>query len=586
MPLREDLLVPIPGDNPSGPNLYNSPVFEQIRDARKQEYGGSQGLWAEDTKTADYARVFNLAGETLATKTKDLHLATWLAEAALYREGFGTFKATLDVIRGLVETFWDTLHPELEDGEAEFRSAPLEWLGNYLDPAKGSSPALACKMVPLFHGGFNWFQYTDSRTVAYEEACKDDKQKKARADELKAGRTAPEEIDAAFTETAKPFYKALVKDINGCLESQKTLDTLCTEKFGEFAPSFNRIRQTLEEVRATAVQLLNKKLELEPDPPEEVEEAQQEQAAEAEAAGGGPMVLNTPQDAVRSILEAARFFRTKEPQNPLSYLVVRALRWGELRAGGDGPRATLMDPAPMEMRTRIKRMALDGNWSGVLEYAESAAAAPAGRAWLDAQRYAVKACEQLGDEYRPVAAAIRAELQTLLRQFPELPEMCLMDDTPTANSETQAWLNQEVVDAGERMMLTPIPGDEPHDEPAALEAASAAAREGRPGEAVELLSRQLSSRSSGRARFLLRVQICQILMASGNQSVALPVLQQLAQEVEQRKLDEWEEPELIAQVLALLHAAMVKLNMDAGPRKALYERICRLDPAQALNCKE
>ena len=37
MPLREDLLEPIAGDNPAGADLYYDKVFDQIKEARMEE---------------------------------------------------------------------------------------------------------------------------------------------------------------------------------------------------------------------------------------------------------------------------------------------------------------------------------------------------------------------------------------------------------------------------------------------------------------------------------------------------------------------------------------------------------------------
>ena len=61
----------------------------------------------------------------------------------------------LKLIKGMVERYWDTLYPELEDGDAEFRSKPLEWLGAYFDPNKGLSPIFALKSIALTSGGIS-----------------------------------------------------------------------------------------------------------------------------------------------------------------------------------------------------------------------------------------------------------------------------------------------------------------------------------------------------------------------------------------------------------------------------------------------
>src|SRR6185295_16778079 len=114
MPLREDLLTPIPGDNPSGENLKYAPVYDKIKEARRQDDDANQGEWQRVRKVADFNQVVKLAGDALATKSKDLQLAAWLTEAQLNRESFAGLCEGLKLIRGLIENFWDTLYPELE----------------------------------------------------------------------------------------------------------------------------------------------------------------------------------------------------------------------------------------------------------------------------------------------------------------------------------------------------------------------------------------------------------------------------------------------------------------------------------------
>ena len=71
------------------------------------------------------------------------------------------------------------------------------------------------------------------------------------------------------------------------------------------------------------------------------------------------------------------------------------------------------------------------------------------------QRYAIRACEELGEGYQPVARALKSELRALLLDYPQLPEMFLMDDTPTANLETQKWLRTKVLNS--ERLLSPLP---------------------------------------------------------------------------------------------------------------------------------
>src|ERR1700733_8745824 len=102
MPLRDDLLNPIPGDNPSGENLRYAPVYDKIKEARREDDDAPQGEWQRERKTADPKQVIKLAGDALATKSKDLQLAAWLTEAALRMDGFSGLLAGITLIEGLI----------------------------------------------------------------------------------------------------------------------------------------------------------------------------------------------------------------------------------------------------------------------------------------------------------------------------------------------------------------------------------------------------------------------------------------------------------------------------------------------------
>ena len=100
MPLRDDLLNPIPGENPSGANLRYAPVYDKIKEARREDDDAPQGEWARERKVADWKQVIKLAGEALATKSKDLQLAAWLTEAMLRTEGFAGSAGRAETLTG------------------------------------------------------------------------------------------------------------------------------------------------------------------------------------------------------------------------------------------------------------------------------------------------------------------------------------------------------------------------------------------------------------------------------------------------------------------------------------------------------
>jgi type VI secretion system protein ImpA len=463
MPLREDLLQPIPGENPCGTNLYYSPLFDKIKEARRQDSAGPMGAWEREVKTADYVQVIKLCEETLATKTKDLWLGVWLAEALISRDKFAGLREGLDLCSALIANFWDTLYPELEDGEAELRAAPVEWLGNYLEPDKGTSPALAVQFIALNTQGLNYAQYKEAQAIGTEESVKTNEvRRKARDLALKEGKIAPEAFDSALLETPKEFVRKLDTDLKGSLESLQSLEELCQSKFGHAAPSFTKLRRALGETQTVVHVLLLKKLEQDPDPvaaPEFVAGA----VAAVNGESGEPSLpaerigdlkidpeqldllieaeLHSRDDAVLRVAAVARYLRQREPSSPVPYLLLRAFRWGELRDAVDGQLAQILESPPGEIRAALRRHSQAANWKQVLETAETAMSQGFGRGWLDIQRYAIRACEELG--YQHAAKAVRSELKALLADLPELPNLIMQDDTGAANPETIAWLRKE-----------------------------------------------------------------------------------------------------------------------------------------------
>src|SRR5687767_4475006 len=127
MPLREDLLTPIPGDNPAGVDLRDDNIWDVIKEARREEVDAPQGEYKRDRKVADWAAVVRETSNALATRSKDLQLAVWLIEAAFYRESFTGMAQAVRAAAQILVKFWDGLHPALEDGDAGFRVGLLDF---------------------------------------------------------------------------------------------------------------------------------------------------------------------------------------------------------------------------------------------------------------------------------------------------------------------------------------------------------------------------------------------------------------------------------------------------------------------------
>ena len=601
MPLREDILAPIAGENPSGIDLrYDTKllVYDKIKEARRKDDELAQGDWQTERKAANYPLVIKLAQDTLATVSKDLQLAAWLTEALLVTEHYRGLYQGITLCHSLLTQFWDTVYPVIEDGDRELRAKPLDWIGLMLD--------FPLRSVPLANGGYSWFVYKDSRIVGYEDQLKTDKERQTRSELIGAGKLPPEIFDKAFAETPKAFYLAAEKDLDACLEALESLETDCDERFEDDAPAFTKLKNALTEVRQTVHTLLNKKREKEPDPMEVIPVA-----ASAPTKAGGDNVspgltggfasvsFAEPADrlqAVAVIATAAAFLRKQEPLSPAPYLILRGLRWGELRTASRLGDSTLLEAPPTELRQKVKRLALGKKWSELLDACEEAMALPCSRAWLDLQRLSVAACSALGDEYQAIATAIQSELRALLNDLPELLDATLLDDTPAANPETKAWLEhlKGPVQAGA------LPGDDSssvstadlNGTPTWLTQAAdsyALARQalalGQEEKAFGLMRSEIARQRSGRGRFRRTMQLIELAVAAGKDAIAQPLLDDITATIEEHKLDSWEDPQQVASDLLKLMRNSRKIQDSFDDKQALFERICRLDPVQALGAE-
>jgi type VI secretion system protein ImpA len=422
----DELIQPTSVSPPSGENLRYDRVYDDIRKARRSD-------------PPDYKLIVKLASEALAKRSKDLWIAVWLTDALIRQQAFAGLRCGIDLISKLIENFWDGLFPEAEEGNLEMRGAPLDWLGNYLELAKDSSPILSVRSIAVTANGFDFLQYQESQSK-------------------RQGAIAHKDFDAAIDATPKAYYKTHAAEIVACIESIEKLRDLCKEKFGPAAPGFFKLRAEMEQIQAANLSLLQKKLIKEPDPPEPVTQPKIDPEKKANEEGPGPLknpeIKNTsyigevsglepssPKEAVARIAAVALYLRKLEPSNPVPYLLLRSLRWAELRATAELS-ASLLNAPTTELRTQIKRLAAAGQWGELLEQTETAMAGECGRAWLDLQRYAVMACEKLG--HAAVATAIKSELRCLLKDLPALVKATLDDDTGTANPETLSWLNDQV----------------------------------------------------------------------------------------------------------------------------------------------
>lgn len=129
----ETLLAPVSEGNGAGVSLRYEPVYQQIRDARKQDDSSlPMGDWERPLVKADWKRVAALSSGALASRSKDFQLAAWLCEAWTHVHHIEGLVAGTRLLTGLAQRYWQDAWPALEEGDADARVAPFVWLNDTL----------------------------------------------------------------------------------------------------------------------------------------------------------------------------------------------------------------------------------------------------------------------------------------------------------------------------------------------------------------------------------------------------------------------------------------------------------------------
>lgn len=331
----ESLLRPIREDSPTGENLRDDPSptspYYQIKDARNAARATERAAqMAEDPGSApqpDWTPVLELGPRLLGEISKDLEIAVWMIEAQVREEGFAGLKNGFELVRRLLETFWDGIHPRPDEEGLATRIAPLTGLNG--DEAEGTL-IVPIGMVPLlWHDGapLSTWHYRGARELA---TLTDPDVRNRR---IAAGAVPLDRFQTAVTASDPAELYARLAEVEACLKEFDALSALLDERCGGGAPPTSNIRQALQDV-LDCLRYVTRDL---PQPTPGAASAATDGAAPSPArAGGGvaaasaPGVVATRADAVEAMRKVRDFFRQTEPHSPLSYLVDQALRWSQM----------------------------------------------------------------------------------------------------------------------------------------------------------------------------------------------------------------------------------------------------------------
>lgn len=337
------ILREIPGDSPAGQSLRGddadlSMLFYQIRDARRSASDAERAArmyemlddeereYEERPEPPNWEGVVEYATSILSEHSKDLWVAAWLTEALTRTAGFAGLRDGFEVIYGLSDRYWDSVHPRPDEQDG---------LGLTFTQINALNELLVevIDTVPLT-GSFG--NHDPLTSLNYKDAASVDGRPEEKTKRQAEGGITLETFERAAAEMGGDYFQQLLADIDAAEKQIGETDELIVAKFDEVEspvepPSFSRILAALADCRHRVQSFA--KLQLQSTGGEEL--APPDEAGEATGGAGVsgvsatvPGSIQTRAEAFRALEKIADFFRTTEPHSPVSYALEQVVRWG------------------------------------------------------------------------------------------------------------------------------------------------------------------------------------------------------------------------------------------------------------------
>jgi type VI secretion system protein ImpA len=343
-PDLDALLAPIPGDDPAGALLRYDGLYDRVREARRADDPSlPQGVWSHELKRAEWTAAATLCREALETRSKDLQLGAWLAEAWTGEHGFAGAAAGLAALLALCEHYWDGAHPRGDDADetAEARARIFEWLDGRLTELLNATPLSKPEIADA--GTVAWLDR--EAALRLENAGRRDAGAVRAAEAKGAVTLARFDRSVALTPTA--FHAARAAALARAAYATSRLQALLDERCGRDAPGLLRLSNLLAALRGWTEGVLTARPREETPAPEPAMPTPADVPAAAEAvpppaegaaAAEAPAVVRVAQparpasrdEAYRWLAVASDYLAATEPHSPVPHLVRRAIGWGRL----------------------------------------------------------------------------------------------------------------------------------------------------------------------------------------------------------------------------------------------------------------
>jgi len=292
-----------------------------------------------DAKSADWKGLIRECETALTERTKDLELAGFLTLGWVHTTGFVGLLDGLVVIKSFINDFWDKLHPGYDQEDDEIilgiRARPISWIGS------SDQFLMHVKQIPVTSSvagmrPLTWLDYEETERVDNAQRMSD----QTLFNELREqGKKTSEEWLSSMSATTPEARSEILNSIQACENEISELNQICDEKFEGDPPNLIKIESLLSDIKeymSKGIDMTSDSSGAEGDGAIDSSEnynsaAAQNAGAQAQPAKSGvPGRIFTREDAIKCLREVAGFLRRSEPLNPISFLVERAARWGDM----------------------------------------------------------------------------------------------------------------------------------------------------------------------------------------------------------------------------------------------------------------
>ena len=308
------LLEPHGDSTPSGENLEYDPAFvemELVAQPGEERQEGDKIIEAEDPDFGDVVK----KSEAVLERSHDIRAAVFYAQAVLYTRGLVGFAEATAFIRGCLETYWDSCHPELDEDDDNDPTMRI----NAVQGLNGSDTVIrALRRTAL----------TDSRMFG---------RMSLRLIEIAEGNATPpsdltdipdsSSISAAFQDTDSEELSARLAAAISAQADLKAIDEVFVEKTPGQGPDLEDVQKTLGQLIRRMSDALGTDATAQDSGAETAEAAGggDSGAAPAAAAGGGG-AINSASDVSNALDRIIAYYQRSEPSSPVPVLLARAKR--------------------------------------------------------------------------------------------------------------------------------------------------------------------------------------------------------------------------------------------------------------------